>query len=73
MKEFFELNLGSMTMDECENRFFELLKYVDFIKDENVKIQRFISWLPSFYSDKIQYDNSKNLQEAITRSKHLYE
>jgi hypothetical protein len=34
MKEFFELKLGSMTMDEYEKRFFELLKYVDFIKDE---------------------------------------
>jgi hypothetical protein len=38
MKYFFELKLGSMTMDENEKRFFELLKYVDFIKDENVKI-----------------------------------
>ena len=38
MKEFFELKLGTMTMDEYENRFFELLKCVDFIKDEKVKI-----------------------------------
>jgi hypothetical protein len=38
MKEFFELKLGSMTMDEYEKRFFELLKYVDFIKDEKVKM-----------------------------------
>jgi hypothetical protein len=34
MKEFFELNLGSMIMDEYERKFLELLKYVDFIKDE---------------------------------------
>jgi hypothetical protein len=73
MKEFFELKLGSMTMDEYEKRFFELLKYVDFIKDEKVKIQRFLSGLPSFYSDKIQYDNPKTLEEAIRREKHLYE
>jgi hypothetical protein len=32
-------------MDEYEKRFFELLKYVDFIKDEKVKIQRFLSGL----------------------------
>jgi hypothetical protein len=38
MKELFELKLVSMTMDEYEKRFFELLKYVDFIKDEKVKI-----------------------------------
>jgi hypothetical protein len=49
------------------------LKYVDFIKDEKVKIQRFISGLPSFYSDKIQNDNPKTLEETIMRARHLYE
>jgi hypothetical protein len=33
MKEFFELKLGSMTMDKYERIFLELLKYVDFIKE----------------------------------------
>jgi hypothetical protein len=72
MKDLFELKLGSMTMDEYENKFFELLKYVDFIKDEKVKIKRFLSGLPSFYSDKIQYDNPMNLEESIRRENHLY-
>jgi hypothetical protein len=54
MKYFFELKLGRMTMDEYEKRFFELLKYVEFIKDEKVKIKRFLSGLPSFYNDNIQ-------------------
>jgi hypothetical protein len=62
MKEFFKLKLGNMTMEEYEKRFFELLKYVDFIKDEKVKIQRFLRGLPSFYSEKIQYDNPKTLE-----------
>jgi hypothetical protein len=53
MKELFELKLGSMTMDEYEKRFFELLKYVDFIKNEKVKIQRFLSGLPSLYGDNM--------------------
>jgi hypothetical protein len=53
MKDFFELKLGSMTMDEYERIFLELLKYVDFIKDEHVKIQRFLSGIPSIFSDKI--------------------
>ena len=43
MKDFFELKLRTMIMEEYEKRFFELLKYVDFIKDEKVKIQRFLS------------------------------
>jgi endonuclease III-like uncharacterized protein len=67
MKILFELKLRSMTMDEYEKRFFELLKYVSFIKYEKVKIQIFTSGLPSFYSDKIQYDNHKNLEETIRR------
>jgi len=52
MKEFFELKLGSMTMDECERRFLKSLRYVGFIKDEKVKIQRFLSGIPFFYRDK---------------------
>jgi hypothetical protein len=73
MKDFFELKLGTMTMEEYEKWFFELLKYVDFIKDEKVKIQRFMSGLPSFYNDKIQYDNPKTLEETIRRARNLYE
>jgi hypothetical protein len=73
MKYLFELKLGTMTMEEYEKRFFELLKYVDFIKDEKVKIERFLSGLPSFYNDKIQYDNPKTLEETIRRSIHIYE
>jgi hypothetical protein len=57
MKEFFELKLGSITIDEYERRFLEVLKYVSFIKDETVKIQRYLSGFPSFISYKIQYDD----------------
>jgi hypothetical protein len=53
MKEFFELKLGSMTIDEYERSFLELLKYVPFIKDEAVKIQRYLSGLPPPIGDKI--------------------
>jgi hypothetical protein len=48
MKELFEHKLGSMTMKEYEKKFLELMRYVDFIKDEKVKIQMFLSGLPSF-------------------------
>jgi hypothetical protein len=53
MKEFFELNFGSMTMDEYERKFLEFLRYVDFIRDEKVTIQRFLSEISSFCKDKI--------------------
>jgi hypothetical protein len=73
IKELFKLNLGAMRMNEYEKRFFELLKYVDFIKNEKVKTQSFLSGLPSFYSEKIQYDNPKTLEETIRRERRLYE
>jgi hypothetical protein len=60
-------------MDEYEKRLFELLKYVGFIKDDKFKINRFLSGLPSFYSDKIHYDNSDTLEETIRRTNHLYD
>jgi hypothetical protein len=73
MKELFELNPGSMAMDEYERRFLDMFKYVDFMKDEHFKIQRFLSGMPSIFSDKIQYDDLETLDEAIRRAKCLYE
>jgi hypothetical protein len=73
MKELFELNLGSMTKDEYERRFLNLLKYVSFIKEEPVNIQRYLSGFPSFISDKIQYDDPKTLEETIRQDKYLYD
>jgi hypothetical protein len=72
INELFELKLGSMTTNEYERRFLELLKYVFFIKDESVKIQRYLSGLSSFISDKIQYDDPKTLEETVRRDKFLY-
>jgi hypothetical protein len=73
MLDFFELMLGSMTMIEYENKFFGLLKYMRFIKDEEVKIQRFLSGMPSFYKEKIQYYEPMTLTETILKAKYLYE
>jgi hypothetical protein len=73
MKDFFELNLGSMTIDEYQRRYLELLKYVSFIKEEQVNIQRYLSGVPSFISDKIQYDDPNTLEETIRRDKFIYD
>ena len=53
MEEFFELKLGNLTMDAYEKKFLELLTYANYIKDEKVKIQIYLSVLPTFYKDKI--------------------
>jgi hypothetical protein len=62
MKDFFKLKLGNMTIDEYERSFLELLKYVPFVKDEAVKIQRYLSGLPPSIGDKIQYDDPKTME-----------
>jgi hypothetical protein len=64
-RDFFELKLGSMKIDEYERIFLEILKYVAFIKDEQVKIQRYLSGLSSFINDMIQYHDPKILEETI--------
>jgi hypothetical protein len=67
MKEFFELKLGNMTINEYERIFLYFLKYVPFIREETVNIQRYMSGLPYFISDKIQYDDTKTMEETIRR------
>jgi len=52
-----------MTINEYERSFLELLKYVPFIKDEEVKIHIYLSGFPSFISDRIQYDEPKKLRK----------
>ena len=73
IKKLFEIKLRSIIMDEYERSFLELLKYIGFIKDEKVKIQIFMSGLPSLFSDKIQFDEPRTLKEATRKSKYLYE
>jgi hypothetical protein len=51
----------------------KLLKYVTFIKDEAVKIQRYLSGPPPPIGDNIQYDDPKTMEETIRREKLLYE
>lgn len=60
-------------MEEYENKFLGLVKYVGFIKDEKVKIHRFLSGLPSFYKEKIQYDEPMTLTKNIRKDKYMYE
>jgi hypothetical protein len=50
-----------------------IVEVFGFIKDEKVKIKRFLSGLPSFYKNKIQYDEPRTLAETIRKAKYLYE
>ena len=53
VKEFHNLCMGSMTMDDFINIFLDMLRYVPCIKDKKVKIQSFLVCLPPNFSETI--------------------
>ena len=72
-KEFYEIKLGSMTMKDLNNKFLSLLRYVPYLVDEKPKVHRFLSCLPYHINDRIEYDNPKNLEEAMRKANFYYE
>ena len=60
-------------MEEYENKFLELLRYVKYIKYDKVKIQRFLSGLPQPYKDRIEFDEPRTLEEAIRKAEYCYD
>ena len=72
-KEFYDLNLGSMSMKELSSKFLSLLRYVPYIIDEKPKIQRFPNCLPVSFKDRIEYDNPKTLEEEMRKDNLCYE
>ena len=60
-------------MEEYANRLLELLRYVRYIKDEKVKIQRFLSGLPQSYKDIIEFYEPRTMEETIRKNKYFYE
>ena len=60
-------------MEEYGNKFLELLRFVRYIRDDNVKIKHFLSGLPRAYKDRIEFDEPQNLEEAIHKEKYCYD
>ena len=73
VKEFHELNMGSMTMDSFINRFLDLLHYVPCIKDKNVKIQHFSGCLPPNFRERIEFDMPKTIDTTLHKAILCYE
>jgi hypothetical protein len=72
-KEFYELKLGQLTIEEYVSRFLELLRYVPYIKEEKEKVQRFISGLPKDYRNIIEFDEPKTLEGTIRKERYCHE
>ena len=55
-------------MEEYENKFLELFRYVTYIKDEKVKIQYFLSG--ESYEERIEFYEPRTLEEEIRKAKY---
>ena len=64
-KEFNELNLGQKSMEKHVHKFLDLLRHVDYIKYERIKIQIFLGSLPQNFRDRIEFVNPSTLNESI--------
>eukprot|EP00253_Pinus_taeda_P012064 PITA_12064 len=62
-REFHDLRLGQQTMDEFITRFTSLLRYIPYIREEKAKVQRFVSSLPLYMRERIEFDNPKSMDE----------
>eukprot|EP00253_Pinus_taeda_P012699 PITA_12699 len=60
-------------MDEFINRFTSLLFYVPYLKEEKAKVQRFVSSLPMYMRERIEFDNPKSMDEAIRKARICYQ
>eukprot|EP00253_Pinus_taeda_P011854 PITA_11854 len=60
-------------MDEFINRFTSLLRYVPYIKEEKAKVQIFVSSLPAYIRERIEFDNPRTMDEAIRKARICYQ
>ena len=60
-------------MDEFINRFTSLLRYVPYLKEEKAKVWRFVSSLPMYMRERIEFDNPKSMDEAIRKARICYQ
>jgi hypothetical protein len=55
-------------MEDLINKFLELIRFVPYIREDKVKIQRFLSCLPQAYQDINEFDNPKSLSEVFRKA-----
>jgi hypothetical protein len=56
-----------MSMDDLTDNFFYLLRFVPYIREDNLKILRFLRNLPRSYKDKIEFENPKSLNDVFRK------
>ena len=72
-KEFHELRLGQLTIDEFVTKFTNLLLYVPYIIEDKEKLQRFLNFLHTIYKERIEFDNLKMMDEVVLKAILCYQ
>ena len=67
-KEFHDLKLGQMTIDDFVTKFTSLLRYVPYLREEKAKVQRFLSSLPAHMRERIEFVNPQTMDQAIRKA-----
>jgi hypothetical protein len=60
-------------MEDLINKLLELLRFVPYIREDKVKIQQFLSWLPQSCRDIIEFENPKSLSEVFRKARMCYD
>ena len=63
------MKLVQPTIEEFITKFLGLLYYIPYLK---AKVQRFMSYIPQNYRDKMEFENPKTMEEAIRQEKLCY-
>ena len=72
-KESCQLNLDEMSIEDLINKFLDLLWFMSYIKEEKLKVQRFLNCLSQSYKDRIEFDNPKTLDEVLRKARLCFE
>jgi len=72
-KEFHDLAMGALTMEKYVKRFTSLLWYVWYMKEEKAKIQHFISSLPKFMKENMEFDYPKVMDNIVWKACICYQ
>ena len=62
-----------MNIEDLINKFLDLLQFVSYMKEEKVKIHRFLSCFSWYYKDQIEFYNPKTLDESLRKERFCFE
>ena len=72
-REFHDLKLVQMTMDEYITKFTSLLRYIPYLIDEKAKVQWFLSSFPTHMEEQIEFMNPMTMDEEILKARMCYQ